>query len=145
MEIKFKKVHTAKDLTLSSLLFAAGIGLYFINAGLGTVTAVCGLLMLLFWKNGYKMEGKDLLLQHKAVELSKSCRASILDFLSGKDIIPEFRAGNEGGIIRLEVWYNGTERTAFACLYDFENFMYEAATGIVELHDVRADRLIARL
>lgn len=26
MEIKFKKVHTAKDLTLSSLLFVAGIG-----------------------------------------------------------------------------------------------------------------------
>ena len=145
MEIKFKKVHTAKDLTLSSILSAAGIGLYFINAGLGTVTAVCGLLMLLFWKNGYKTEGKDLLLQHKAVDLSKSCRASVLDFLSGKDIIPEFRAGNEGGSIRLEVWYNETEKTAFACLYDFENYIYEAATDIVELHDARADRLIARL
>ena len=145
MEIKFKKVHTAKDLTLSSILFAAGIGLYFINAGLGTVTAICGLLMLLFWKNGYKTEGKDLLLQHKAVDLSKSCRTSVLDFLSGKDIIPEFRTGNEGGIIRLEVWYNGTAKTAYVRLYDFENYMYEEATGIVELHDARADRLIASL
>ena len=145
MEIKFKKVHTIKDLTLSAILFAAGIGLYFINAGLGVVTAVCGLLMLLFWKNGHKAEGKDLLLQHKAVDLSKSCRASVLDFLAGKDIIPEFRAGNQGGIIRLEVWYNGTAKTAYARLYDFENYMYVAATGIVELHDARADRLIARL
>ena len=145
MEIKFKKVHTAKDLTLSSILFAAGIGLYFINAGLGAFTAVCGLLMLLFWKNGHKAEGKDLLLQHKAMDLSKSCRASVLDFLSGKDIIPELQSGNQGGIIRLEVWYNGTAKTAYACLYDFENYMYEPATGIVELHDARADRLIARL
>lgn len=145
MEIKFKKVHTVKDLTLSAILFAAGIGLYFINAGLGAVTAVCGLLMLFFWKNGHKVEGKDLLLQYKAVDLSKSCRASVLDFLAGKDIIPEFRAGNQGGIIRLEVWYNGTAKTAYARLYDFENYMYVAATGIVELHDARADRLIARL
>ncbi len=45
MEITFKKVHTAKDLTISAIIMAAGIGLYFINAGVGIVLAICGLLM----------------------------------------------------------------------------------------------------
>ena len=35
MEIKFKKVHTAKNLVISILVIAVGVGLYFVNAGLG--------------------------------------------------------------------------------------------------------------
>ena len=52
MEIKFKKVHTAKDLVMSILLIVAGIGLYFVNQGLGVVIGACGLLLLLFYKTG---------------------------------------------------------------------------------------------
>ena len=54
MEFKFKKVHTAKDLIISILVIAAGVGLYFVNEGLGGVIGVCGLLLLIFYKACYK-------------------------------------------------------------------------------------------
>ena len=63
MEIKFNRVHTAVDLTISSIVLAAGIGLYFIHSGLGAVIAVCGLLMLIFYKGGYRREGDRPLLK----------------------------------------------------------------------------------
>lgn len=40
MEIKFKKVHTMKDLIISTIMVAAGAGLYFVNAGLGILVGV---------------------------------------------------------------------------------------------------------
>ena len=74
MEIKFKKVHTAKDLIISILVIAAGVGLYFVNAGLGGVIGVCGLLLLLFYKATYKREGENIPLNKKALDVSCSCR-----------------------------------------------------------------------
>ena len=53
MESILKKVHTGKDLAISGIIIAAGIGSYFLNAGLGILLGVCGLLMLLFYKAGY--------------------------------------------------------------------------------------------
>ena len=40
MEINFKKVHTVKDLTISAIVLIAGIGLFFVNKGLGVLIAV---------------------------------------------------------------------------------------------------------
>ena len=71
MEIKLKKVHTSKDVTLSVITVAVGIGLFFLNTGLGAFIAACGILMLLFWKGGYKREGDNTLLQKKAFDYLK--------------------------------------------------------------------------
>ena len=53
MEIKFKKVHTTKDLIISAIVLAAGIGLYLVKPVLGVFLAVLGVLMLLLYKNGF--------------------------------------------------------------------------------------------
>lgn len=145
MENKLKRVHTAKDLILSAVILAAGIGLYFVNAGLGAVIAVCGLLMLLFYKEGYKHEGEDILLRKKALDVALSCRASLKGFLEGKDVEPEIIARQEGGIIRLEVWYNADASLAYAQLFDFSNYTYEPATEMAELRGPRAEKLIGKL
>ena len=50
MEYNFKKVHTGKDLAISILVLLAGVGLYFLNLGLGFCIGTCGLLMSLFYK-----------------------------------------------------------------------------------------------
>ena len=47
MEINFKKVHTLKDLAISTIVLLVGIGLFFVNKGLGITIAVCGLAMFL--------------------------------------------------------------------------------------------------
>ena len=145
MQIKFKKVHTKKDLIISAIVLAAGIGLYFINAGLGILLAVCGLLMLLFYKEGYMREGEDVALRKEAVDIAHSCKDSLKGFLEGKDVEPEVKTDINGGIIRLEVFYNATAPIAYAQLFDFSNYTYEPATEIVELRGDRAEKLINKL
>lgn len=145
MEIKFKKVHTAKDLIISILVIAAGAGLYFVNEGLGFVIGICGLLLLLFYKAAYKKIGDDTLLTKKALDVASSCRNSLLDYLNGKEVEPEVQQPGAGGVVRLEVYYNKGAGVAYAQLFNFSNYTYEAATDMVELHSPKADKLINKL
>lgn len=145
MEIKFNSVHTVKDLIISAIVLAAGIGLFFVNTGLGIVIGFCGLLMLVFYKSGHRREGESVVLQKKAFDIAHRCRDSVKAFLDGKDVEPEIDAGRSGGVVRLEVYYNADVPVAYAQLFDFSDYTYQAATEIVELHGERAEKLISRL
>ena len=145
MEIQLKKVHTAKDLAISAITVAAGIGLCFVNAGLGFLIAGCGILMLCFYKAGYQREGEKLTLKKCALDVSRACRESLMGFLDGKDVEPEVVISNAVGIIRLEVYYNAIASVAYAQIFDFSNYTYEPATELVELRGPRADKLISKL
>ena len=145
MENTFKKVHTGKDLPISGIIIAAGIGLYFLNAGIGIFLGVCGLLMLLFYKSAYKVNGGGPLLKKEARDVAHSCRQSIKDYLDGKDVEPELDRPGAGGVVRLEVYYNKEAGVAYAQLFDFSNYTYEKATDMVELHSPKSDKLISKL
>ena len=145
MEINFKKVHTGKDLAISTIVLLAGIGLFFVNKGLGICIAVCGLAMFLIYKGGYKKDGQGIVLTKKSEDICKACKCSIVEFLGGKDCIPTVKKGNEGGSIRLDVYYNKTEGVAYAQLFDFCNYTYEPATEVVELKGDKANKLISQL
>lgn len=145
MQITFKKVHTKKDLIISAIVLAAGIGLCFINLGLGVFIAVCGVLMLLFYKGSYKREGEDIVLQKKAFDVAHSCRDSLKGFLEGKDVEPDVDTNINGGVVRLEIYYNAASSVAYAQLFDFSNYIYEPATDIVELRGQKAEKLIRKL
>ena len=142
MEIIFNRVHSKKDLAISSTILAAGIGLYFANAALGILVALCGMFMLLFYKTAYKREGDDALLEKKALELSVSHRESLMNYLNGTCTTLNLIGSSEGAIIRLEVFFNANYSVAYAQLYDFINYSYVPAGEIVELHGSKADILI---
>ena len=145
MNSQFIKIHTIKVLAISGIVLAAGAGLFFIKKDLGAVIFGCGILLLILFKSGYKHKGSNVVLKHKMQDLSKSCRNSLIDFLSGKDIDPEIKPGNEGGTILLEVWYNKQEGITYAQLSDFSNYTYVKATELVELHSPKSDKLISKL
>lgn len=145
MDISFKKVHTGKDLAISGIIIAAGIGLYFLNAGLGIFLGVCGLLMLLFYKTAFKVNGEGPLLKKEARDIAHSCRQSIKDYLDGTDVEPEINQPGAGGVVRLEVYYNKEAGVAYAQLFDFSNYTYVKATEMVELHSPKSDKLISKL
>ena len=145
MEINFKKVHTVKDLVISAIVLLAGIGLFFVHKGLGITLALCGLAMLFLYKAGYKKDGQDIVLQKKSEDLCKSCRQSILDYLNGKDVTPQIKKGDEGGSVRLDIYYNAAAEIAYAQLFDFRNYAYEPETEVIELHSPKADKLISQL
>ena len=145
MEYKLKSVHTGKDLVISAIILAAGIGLFFVHEGLGVIIGICGLLMLLFYKTGHKREGENIVLRKKALDIAHHCRDSIKGYLDGKDVEPEIDTRETGGVVRLEIYYNTNAAVAYAQLFDFSNYTYEAATEIVELRGPRAEKLIGKL
>ena len=145
MEINFKKVHTVKDLAISTIILLAGIGLFFVNEGLGITIAVCGLAMFFLYKGGYKKDGQGIVLQKKSEDLCKCCKPSVVEYLNGKDVTPQIKKGNEGGSVRLDVYYNADAGLAYAQLFDFRNYTYEPETDVVELHSPKADKLISQL
>lgn len=142
MKTDIKSVHTSKDLMVSIPLIAIGAGLFFVNKGLGIVIALLGLVFLLLYKKGYRLEGVDCCFQKQDLELCKACRSSVMDYLSGKDVHPEIKEGNEGGSVRLVVYYNKAEGLAFAQLFDYKGYDYQPASEFVEIRRPRVDRLI---
>lgn len=146
MEITFKKVHTGKDLIISAIVLVAGIGLYFLNAGLGVVTAACGALLLLLYKTGYKRKDYEgPVFTKKIMDVAYSNRQTIKDFLDGKDVEPDLSATGKGGVVCLEVYYNKNTSQAYAQLFDFSDYNYEKATEIIELNGPRAELLISKI
>ena len=145
MEINFKKVHTVKDLAISTIVLLAGIGFFFVNKGLGITVAVCGFAMFFLNKGGYKKDGQGIVLQKKSEDLCKACKASVVEYLNGKDVTPQIKKGNEGGCVRLDVYYNADEGIAYAQLFDFRGYAYEPETDVIELHSPKADKLISQL
>lgn len=145
MDIKFKKVHTAKDLTISVLVIAAGAGLYFANASLGIIVGICGVLLLILYKSGNKVEGQDAVLCKTSKDLALSCRPAVMNFLSGQEEGLELRDAGNGASIRVEAYCNAQAHIAYVQLFDFSNYEYKAVTDMVELNGPRADKFIAKL
>ena len=97
------------------------------------------------YKGGYKKDGQGIVLQKKSEDLCKACKPSVVDFLNGKDVTPQIKKGNEGGSVRLDVYYNAAAGIAYAQLFDFRNYAYEPETDVIEIHSPRADKLISQL
>ena len=101
--------------------------------------------MFFLYKDGYRIEGSSVVLQKKSEDLCKCCKPSIVDYLNGEDVTPQIEKGNEGGSVRLDVYYNTAEGIAYAQLYSFRNYTYEPETEVIELHFPKADKLISQL
>lgn len=145
MKINMKKVHTFKDLAISLSIIIAGAGIFFLNKDLGSCIVAFGLIMLLIFRSGYRIDGTGAVLRKKSADLCKCCKPSILDYLNGMDITPVIKKGNEGGVIYLEVYYNAEEGIAYAQLFEFRNYTYEPETEMIELHYPKAGRLVSQL
>ena len=145
METKFKLVHTVKDIVISIVVLAAGIGLYFVQAALGIFLIICGGLMLLFFKSGHKRIGDNTILTKKSMDVASEHRQSILDFLGGKDVEPVISKHGVGGIDLLEVYFNREVGVAYAQLFVFSNYQYQPETEVFELHRPQSDKLISKL
>ena len=96
-------------------------------------------------RNEYPADIQNIVLQKKAFDIAHHCRDSVKGFLDGKDVEPEFDTSENGGVVRLEIYYNAEKAVAYARLFDFSNYAYVLATDIVELRGPRAEKLIVSL
>ena len=145
MKEKIYKVHAPKDLIVSAMILMLGVGLFFVNRIAGVSMAVAAVVLFLIYKSGYKMEGSDVLLKNKNLELSRHCRASVLDFIQGKSQELHLIHGNDGGTILLQTWFNKEEHVAYVCLSDYVDFDFQKVTEILQLSDEQAQKLISAL
>lgn len=144
-EIKIKKVHTFLDLAIATVVFAAGIGIYFLLPGWGILFCLVGVLLFVFYKRSYKRVGKGTLLKEKSLDLAPECRNGIIDFLDGRADKLALLAATEGDHLYFEVYFNAGEQLAYAQLYDVAENRFEPATPMKELQGSRAQTLIANL
>ena len=144
MENTFKTVHTIKDLIISIIVVLAGVGLLFVNVPLGIFVMVCGDLMLICYKSGIMKEGQSTLLKKKTLELNHECKKSIVDFLNGGNNAPCVKEGNEGGTVKLQVYYNDAEKLAYAQLSDYVDYGFKPVTEFVELKDKRYEQIMSK-
>lgn len=145
MENNFKKVHAPVDLIISGLIVAAGIGLFFVSKWGGIAVALCGLLLFLVYKSGWKREGDDTPLRHRTVEVSRNCKTSLMEFLEGKNEEPNVRLGNEGGTLLLEVWYASDLSKSYVQLSEYVELRFQKITEIVELNENATQKLLSKL
>ena len=145
MENNFKKVHAIKDLIISGCIILAGAALFFVHKATGVCIFLCGIIFLILFKSGYKLNGEGILLQKKSMELNYNCRESLLDFLNGKKIEPMLVQGNEGGTVLLEVWFNAPADIAYAKLSEYKELRFQPVTDIVKLPADQAQLLIQKI
>ena len=144
-EIKIKKVHTFLDIAIATVVFAAGVGIYFLLPGWGILFCLIGVLLFVFYKRANKRVGESALLKEKSLDLATECRSGIIDFLNEKSDNLELHAASEGDHLYLEVYFNAEEQLAYARLYDVAENRFEPATDMKELQDARALTLITKL
>ena len=145
MEKNFRRVHTLNNIIITAVIAVAGIGLFFVNAGLGIALAVVAVLMFFLWKSGFRKDGLDTVFTKEAIDVPRSFRQNIIDFLEGKSDEVEFQEGCEGGCVRIEAFYNKTEQVVFAQLMDFSSYTYQPVGEMVELRGAKAAKFIETL
>lgn len=145
MEKNFKSVSTTLNIVSAVVVIIAGVGLFFVNKGIGVTLSVVGMCMLIMWKSGYKKNGLDVVLTKKAIDIPRSYRQNILDFLEGRSDEVDFSEGCEGGCVRVEAWYSVKDDISFVQLLDFSSYTYQPVGDVVELRGPRAHKFIEKL
>lgn len=133
MTYNFKKVHTAKDLTISISLIIVAVALFFINKGLAFCLAGLGLFILIIYKSGYKLDDDQSVYVKKSVDLSRDGKESFLNFLNGKSDSVSVKEGHDGGSFRVDFYYNKHCPHSYLQMYTFSNYEYQKEGELITL------------
>lgn len=144
-EIVIKEVHTVLDLAIATIVFAAGIGIYFLLPGWGILFCLTGVLLFAFYKRAYRRVGESTLLKEKSLDIAPECMNGIMDFLGGKTDYLEWMAAPEGDHLYLEVFFNAHAQLAYVQLYEVKENSFIPITDMVELKGNKAQTLITKL
>lgn len=133
MTYNFKKVHTAKDLTISISLIIVAVALFFFNKGLALCLAGLGLFILIIYKSGYKLNDDQSVYVKKSADLSRDGKESFLNFINGKSDSVSVKEGHDGGSFRVDFYYNKQSRHSYLQMYTFSNYEYQKEGELITL------------
>ena len=134
MEDKFIRVHSIKDIVISSILTITGTVLVIIPSSdplniLGFFTIVTGLVLAFILKTAYrhtesgeKLQKKEFYYSNDMREKLKSALTSPMDF--------RHKPENQGSTLRMDVYYNKTK--AYMQLLEYIPYRYEPCSAVHE-------------
>lgn len=142
---EFKKVHTTKDLTLTTIILAIGIVVVFFNKAAGVCLMCLALLMFLIYKTGYRNTSDGNVYSKRSLDLCRGGKESLMDFLNGRSDALDIKEGSEGGCIRIDVYSCKNTGESIIQVYNFANYEYEPMGEPFKLNCAKTKQLIAAI
>ena len=133
-----KRVFCFNDIVILAVILAVGLAFLFMGRiwlGVGITLLLCWLCMLPFFRNGYRIEGKQGLFKLKEIYASCGSKAAILAYLDGSSGTLEYNTKLGSGAI-VEV-YTSRDGTILARYWDYAD---ENAGIYYDLYPISRDQ-----
>ena len=147
METRFSRIHSAKDIVISSVLFAAGIICIVVPASVpvnivGYTLAIVGLVLFFVMKTAFKdaESGETLKKTEKYFPASKS--ESVLKALSSDPQILDLNEENKGNGLKIDTYYSTKTGHVFTQLFEYIPYKYEPCSPVFTYDISKAQKLI---
>lgn len=147
METRFSRIHSAKDIVISSVLFAAGIICIIVPASVpvnivGYTLAIVGLVLFFVMKTAFKdaESGETLKKTEKYFPASKS--ESVLKALSSDPQILDLNEENKGNGLKIDTYYSTKTGHVFTQLFEYIPYKYEPCSPVFTYDISKAQKLI---
>ena len=138
-----RQVYSLPDLALLAGILAVGliISLFVpVLAGLGYTLLTCLVLMIPFWKHGYRIAGEEGVFSQKELLVPRECKDQILAFLEGRSESLDLKPTMNGGAL-VNVYTRRKDDRVLAGYFDYADF---AVGKEYDLHELSPEQL-ARL
>lgn len=123
-EQQVKKTFLPQDIAVLAAIFAAGAACFLLGegwGGLGVIIILCGVMMVPFYRHGYRLEGQKGLFRLKEIALSRDKKSEILAYLEGRTNSINLYSWRPGGAL-VDVYYRKGENRQFARYFDYADF-----------------------
>lgn len=149
MEKEFIRVRSAKDITITLALLAAGCVLAALPAStpvniLGFFLIFAGLILMFILKTGYKDVETNA--KYRKIEryFSQEMHAEITSMLSAGSDKLNLAAEDKGNALRLDIYFSKGTGKAYIQLFEYIPYKYEPCSKIYEYELVKAAKLIGK-
>lgn len=146
MNKEFVRVRSTRDILISSVMTVLGIVLIAIPSSVsvnifGTVLAVPGVLMLLFFKTGYKDVNTGLVYKRKIKYYSATAKNDILSSLNGNVSSFDWTETPGGSAVMVDVYEGCKSDKVYVRVSEFVPYNYEPCSDWFEFSKDAASAL----
>ena len=133
-----RQVYTLSDLALLAGILAVGLFGFFIPglSGLGYTLLLCLILMIPFWKHGFRIAGQEGVFSQKEILVPRECKDQILNFLDGQTDKLDLHPAMDGGAL-VNIYTRQKDQLILARYFDYADF---AAGKEYDLHEISQEK-----
>lgn len=147
MEERFSRVRSAKDIAISVVLLAAGIGLIVTPDSVplnitGYTLGVAGLILFFLMKTSYRDSETGEVMKKTEKYFPASRSESILKALSTDPQSLDLKEENKGNGLKVDTYFNTKTGHVFTQLFEYIPYKYEPCSPVYSYDISKAEKLI---